>query len=169
MIKPTYPGLSKEAADMLKHQYGFRTDAQSVQSIASLSPKEILNYEINELNNDDIPNTLSKLYSLTTKPDKNGQYDIDSISNNIEQLLNLQPDENYYLIWLVADWQSCFSFYADGHIDPKTPFDIPKGFSMPFIDVYQIHNDDALVSDLGVDGQLIATKHLPKPMHAFNY
>ena len=48
-------------------------------------------------------------------------------------------------------------------------YDIPDGFEMPFIDVYEVHPDDALISDLGVDGQLIATKHLPQPMHGFNY
>lgn len=48
-------------------------------------------------------------------------------------------------------------------------YDHDSNFDLPFIDVYQIHADDFLVSDCGVDGQLIATKNLPKPMHGFNH
>lgn len=169
MIDYTYPGLTTEASEMLKHQYGFRTDTQSEVSLQSVSPHDILNYEINELENTDIPDTLNKLYCLDLKPDSNGNYDIDRLESEIEQLVALQPTQTLYLIWLVSDWQSCFEYYADGHIDPKTMYDIPEGFEMPFIDVYRIHSDDALISDLGEDGQLIATKYLPKPMHGFNY
>ena len=169
MIDHTYPGPTTEASEMLKHQYGFRTDAQSAVSLQSVSPHDILDHEINELGNTDIPDTLNKLYACNFKPDSNGHYDLEKIEPFIEQLIALQPGQTLYLFWLVADWQSCFKYYADGHIDPKTMYDIPEGFEMPFIDVYRIHSDDALISDLGPDGQLIATKYLPKPMHGFNY
>lgn len=158
MIASNYPGLTPEASEMLKHQYGFRTDAQSAVSLESVSAHDILDHEINELQNDDIPDTLNKLYATDLKPNKDDKYDLDQIESCIEQLINLQPNENLYLVWLVADWQSCFQFYADGHIDHKTMYDIPDGFEMPFIDVYEVHPDDALISDLGVDGQLIASQ-----------
>lgn len=169
MIKPSYPGLTSEAARMLRQQYGFRTDAQSAVSIASVTPNQILDYEINELGNDDIIDTLDKLYAFHYQPDSQDKYDVTEIDNDIQQLINLQPNETYYLLWLTADWQNCYEFYSDGHLQPKTMYDIPDGFEMPFIDVYQIHADDALISDVGADGQLIATKHEPKPMHGFNY
>lgn len=169
MIKPNYPGLTSEAARMLRQQYGFRTDAQSAVSITSVTPNQILNYEINELGNDDIIDTLAKLYAFHYQPDSQDNYNVTEIDNDIQQLINLQPNEAYYLLWLTADWQNCYEFYSDGHLQPKTMYDIPEGFEMPFIDVYQIHADDALISDVGADGQLIATKHEPKPMHGFNY
>lgn len=169
MIDYTYPGLTTEANEMLKHQYGFRTDAQSAVSLQTVSTHDVLDYEINELGNTDIPDTLNKLYCLDLKPNSNDNYNIDELESDIEQLVALQPTQTLHLIWLVADWQSCFKYYADGHIDPKTMYDVPEGFEMPFIDVYRIHSDDALISDLGPDGQLIATKYSPKPMHGFNY
>lgn len=169
MIKADYPGITTQAQDLLKHQYGFRTDAQSAVSIQSVSSHDILEYEINELDNDDIPETLNSLYAQNFQPNTDGYYDIDDIESFIKQLVNLQSNEDLYLIWLVADWQACFELYTDGHIHPKTMYDIPDNFDMPFIDVYQIHSDDALISDLGFDGQLIATKHIPKPMHGFNH
>lgn len=169
MIGYTYPGLTTEASEMLKHQYGFRTDAQSAVSLQTVSVHDVLDYEINELGNTDIPDTLNKLYCLGLEPNLNDNYNIDELESDIEQLVALQTTQTLYLIWLVTDWQSCFKYYADGHIDPKTMYDIPEGFEMPFIDVYRIHSDDALISDLGSDGQLIATKYSPKPMHGFNY
>lgn len=169
MIASNHPALTPEASEMLKHQYGFRTDAQSAVSLESISARDILDHEINELQNDDIPDTLNTLYATNFKSNQDSEYNLDQIKLFIEQLINLQSNETLYLVWLVADWQSCFQFYADGHIDPKTMYDIPDGFEMPFIDVYKVHPDDALISDLGVDGQLIATKHLPQPMHGFNY
>lgn len=169
MIDYTYPGLTTEASEMLKHQYGFRTDAQSAVSLQTVSTHDVLDYEINELGNTDIPDTLNKLYCLDLKPNSNDNYNIDELESDIKQLVALQPTQTLHLIWLVADWQSCFKYYADGHIDPKTMYDVPEGFEMPFIDVYRIHSDDALISDLGPDGQLIATKYSPKPMHGFNY
>ena len=169
MIKANYPGLTAEASRMLSQQYGFRTDAQSAVSITSITPKEILDYEINELGNDDIIDTLAKLYSFNYQLDNQDNYNVTEIDNDIKQLINLQHNETYYLLWLTTDWQNCYEFYSVGHLKPKTMYDIPEGFEMPLIDVYQIHEDDALISDIGADGQLIATKYEPKPMHGFNY
>ena len=42
MIASNYPGLTPEASEMLKHQYGFRTDAQSAVSLESVSAHDIL-------------------------------------------------------------------------------------------------------------------------------
>ena len=107
MIKANYPGLTAEASRMLSQQYGFRTDAQSAVSISSITPKEILDYEINELGNDDIIDTLAKLYSFNYQLDNQDNYNVTEIDNDIKQLINLQPNETYYLLWLTADWQNC--------------------------------------------------------------
>lgn len=42
MIAANYPVLTPEASEMLKHQYGFRTDAQSAVSLESISAHDIL-------------------------------------------------------------------------------------------------------------------------------
>lgn len=161
--------LSQYAKDMINRQYGFRTDAQSAVSITEVSPKEILNYELNTLQNPDIADTMNDLYHTNFTWDENDNYNIDQIDTKIRELLRIKTNESYYLIWLVSEWQQCFTFYSDGHITPQSPYDHAKGFDMPFIDTYQVHADDVLVSDCGIDGQLIATKYLPKPMHGFNH
>ena len=167
---PNTTKLTKSAQQLRHQEYGFRTDAQSATSLFDPTPEEILNYEINELSNDDIINTLKTLYNLDFKSDPaTGNYPIDPIIKAIRQLLKIDNDQPFYLIWLVADWHACFELYADGHINPKTMYDIPEGFDMPFIDVYQVYADDRIISDVGYDGQLIATTHEPKPMHGFNY
>lgn len=158
--------LTPEATRLLHQQYGFRTDAESTQPIGGYQPKEMLNYEINELVNEDIPDTLNKLYNTHFKPDSNDIYDIDPIDKFIKHKLNT---DNYYLIWLVDEWQQCFELYAPNHISPKTPYDEIDPGEIPFIDVYRVYPKDIIVSDLGYDGQLIASIHYPEPMHGFNH
>lgn len=43
--------------------------------------------------------------------------------------------------------------------DSSVTGDICWDDQIPFVDVYAVRPDDMLVSDLGYDGQLIATKH----------
>lgn len=158
--------LTSQAQRLLHQQYGFRTDAESIEAIGEHSPQEVLDYEINELYNTDIPDTLNQLYDTNFKPDSNDHYDVETIDQFIKTKLNT---DTYYLIWLVDEWQKCFELYAPNHIEPKTPYDEIDPGEIPFIDVYRIRPTDLLVSDLGYDGQLIATTTYPEPMHGFNY
>ena len=57
--------LSVQALMMLLTHRGYRTDAQSIQEYHTGS--EIINYEINELDNLDILDTMNELYSLDLK------------------------------------------------------------------------------------------------------
>lgn len=163
-----YNQLSDNAKRLIYQQYGFRTDAQSVVALGTIKPVDTIDYECNELENDDIPYTLNHLYNTNFQLNHD-RYDPKAINQFIREQLKLKADQPYYLIWLVEDWHSCFEFYTDGHNWPKTMYDHDSNFDLPFIDVYQIHADDFLVSDCGVDGQLIATKNLPKSMHGFNH
>lgn len=158
--------LTSQAQRLLHQQYGFRTDAESVEAIGEHSPQEVLDYEINELYNTDIPDTLNQLCDTNFKPDSNDHYDVEAIDQFIKAKLNT---DTYYLIWLVDEWQKCFELYAPNHIEPKTPYDEIDPGEIPFIDVYRVRPTDLLVSDLGYDGQLIATTTYPEPMHGFNY
>ena len=110
--------LSQQAARLIHQQYGFRTDAESTQPIGGYEPKETLDYEINELGNEDIPDTLNRLYNTNFVPDSDGAYNIDAIDSFIKHRLHT---EAYQLIWLVDEWQQCFELYAPNHITPKTP------------------------------------------------
>lgn len=157
---------SPQAQQMFHQQYGFRTDAESVQTIGEFENQEILNYEMNELDNEDIPDTLNQLYNTNFQPNQNGKYDAKTIDQFIKNQLNTKT---YYLIWLVSEWQQCFELYAPNHIKPKTPYDEINPGEIPFIDVYRVSPNDLLVSDLGYDGQLIATKNYPEPLHGFNH
>lgn len=158
--------FSQQAARLIHQQYGFRTDAESTQPIGGYEPKSTIDYEINELGNEDIPDTLNRLYNTNFVPDSDGTYNIDAIDSFIKHRLHTDA---YQLIWLVDEWQQCFELYAPNHITPKTPYDEIDPGEIPFIDVYRVHPDDLIVSDLGYDGQLIATTHTPEPMHGFNH
>ena len=172
MINSKDQRLSEEAKRMIKQQYGFRTDAESLQSINEYQNRDIIDYETNKLQNTDIPDTIMNLYGTFFTIDDQGNYPADAIDNYIREELKLKNNENYHLIWLVDQWQKCFSLYTPGHKEPKTPYDIVPEYDpnqIPFIDVYAVRPDDMLVSDLDYDGQLIATKHQLTPIHGFNH
>lgn len=157
--------ISPEAQDIIEKQYGYRTDAQSAVTLGSISPIDIINYEINDLGNDDIIDTINELYpnnlpAISDYPNEKTYYN--DIPNQIDSFIKHQLNTDlYYLIWLVNDWRSCYSFYADFHIDPKTIRDVLPNGEIPFIDKYAVHSDALLVSDIGIDGQLFAMKNKP--------
>lgn len=167
MINTSNSKLTNQARQLLSQGYGFRTDEESVDD--GYKPDEIINYEINELGNTDIPDTLNQLYNTDFKPDKNDIYNITPIDNFIRKQLGLKSHDYYQLIWLASSWHACYELYAPGHITPKTPHDIPECLDAPpSIDKYFIKKSAMLVSDLGYDGQLFAFPDLA-PIEAFNY
>lgn len=130
--------LSVQALMMLLTHRGYRTDAQSIQEYHTGS--EIINYEINELDNLDILDTMNELYSLDLKTSTDVINELDSILGS-----------NFQCLWLATNVLDVAEFYTDGHKRPKSIQDI----NVP-IDKYYIPSTAILISDVGSDGQLFA-------------
>ena len=130
--------LSVQALMMLLTHRGYRTDAQSIQEYHTGS--EIINYEINELDNLDILDTMNELYSLDLKTSTDVINELDSILGS-----------NFQCLWLATNVLDVAEFYTDGHKRPKSIQDV----DVP-IDKYYIPSTAILISDIGSDGQLFA-------------
>ena len=130
--------LSSQARMMLLMRRGYITDAQSVNEYHTGS--EIINYEINELDNLDILDTMNELYSLDLKTSTDVINELDSILGS-----------NFQCLWLATNVLDVAEFYTDGHKRPKSIQDI----NVP-IDKYYIPSTAILISDVGSDGQLFA-------------
>lgn len=128
--------LSSQARMMLLTHRGYRTDAQSVQEYHTGS--EIINYEINELGNLDILDTMNELYSLnlTTSTD---------VVNELDTILG----SDFQCLWLANNMLDVAEFYTDGHQRPESI----QNINVP-IDKYHIPSTAILISDVGSDGQL---------------
>lgn len=132
------PCLSSQARMMLATHRGYRTDAQSIQEYHTGS--EIIDYEINELGNLDILDTMNALYSLNLKT-----------STDVINELNVVLGFDFQCLWLTNNMLDVVELYTDGHKRPTTI----KNINVP-IDKYYIPNTAILISDVGSDGQLFA-------------
>ena len=130
--------LSPQARMMILTHIGYRTDAQSIQEFHTGS--EIINYEINELGNLDILDTMNELYSLNLKA-----------STDVINALTAILGSNFQCLWLANNVLDVAEFYTDGHKRPKSI----QNINTP-IDKYYIPNTAILISDIGLDGQLFA-------------
>lgn len=130
--------LSRQARMMILTHRGYRTDAQSIQEYHTGS--EIIDYEINELGNLDILDTMNELYSLDLKTSTDVANELDSILGS-----------DFQCLWLANNVLDVAEFYTDGHKRPKSIQDV----DVP-IDKYYIPNTAILISDVGSDGQLFA-------------
>lgn len=130
--------LSAQARMMLLMHRGYRTDAQSVNEYHTGS--EIIDYEINELGNLDILDTMNELYSLNLKTSTDVANELDSILGS-----------NFQCLWLANNMLDVAEFYTDGHERPTTI----QNINVP-IDKYYIPSTAILISDVGSDGQLFA-------------
>ena len=130
--------LSRQARMMLLTHRGYRTDAQSFQE--SHTGSEIIAYEINELGNLDILDTMNELYSLNLKTSTDVVNELDSILGS-----------DFQCLWLANNILDVIEFYTDGHKRPKSIQNINS-----LIDKYYIPNTAILISDIGSDGQLFA-------------
>ena len=130
--------LSAQARIILLTHRGYRTDAQSIHE--SYTGSEIINYEINELGNLDILDTMNELYSLNLKT-----------STDVINKLNAILGSDFQCLWLANNVLDVVEFYTDGH---KRPTSI-QNINTP-IDKYYIPNTAILISDIGSDGQLFA-------------
>lgn len=124
---------------------GFRTDECSDNNYHT--PIEILDFEINELYNDDIPDTLKKLYSFNAKN-----------ITEIDKFIKNQLKSDYELIWLASDPLDAIEFYSSNHKRyPDLESAIHKSTGEPIpVTKYFLSRDYLIVSDVGVDGLLIA-------------
>lgn len=130
--------LSSQARMMILIHRGYRTDAQSTQEYHIGS--EIINYEINDLGNLDILDTMNELYSLNLKT-----------STDVINELNVILGPDFQCLWLANNMLDIAEFYTDGH---KRPTSI-QNINVP-IDKYYIPSTAILISDIGSDGQLLA-------------
>lgn len=130
--------LSPQARMMILTHRGYRTDAQSTQEYHTGS--EIIDYEINELGNLDILDTMNELYSLNLKT-----------STDVIKALTAILESNFQCLWLANNMLDVAEFYTDVH---KRPTSI-QNINVP-IDKYYIPSIAILISDIGSDGQLFA-------------
>ena len=111
-------------------------------------PAEVLDYEINELANDDIPDTVKQLY----------HYDYQTVEQLVDFINDQLDTQQFELIWLASDPLDCIEFYSDHHQryqtlaaakhDDGTPIPV-TGYLLPI-------DETLLISDCGIDGQLFA-------------
>lgn len=132
--------LSSQARMMLLMHRGYRTDAQSVNEYHTGS--EIIDYEINELGNLDILDTMNELYSLDLKTSTD-------VINELDAILG----SDFQCLWLANNMLDVAEFYTDGHKRPTTI----QNINVP-IDKYYIPSTAILISDVGSDGQLFAVQ-----------
>ena len=130
--------LSAQARMMLLMHRGYRTDAQSVNEYHTGG--EIIDYEINELGNLDILDTMNELYSLDLKT-----------STDVIDKLDPILGSHFQCLWLANNVLDVAEFYTDGHHRPTTI----RNINVP-IDKYYIPSTAILISDVGSDGQLFA-------------
>lgn len=85
-MKLNTKNLSKEALEILALGKGYRSDDQS-EMIIFQSPENILDFEINELENDDIPDFMSDNFGLDSGST------IKQISHCIKEILHADKYE----------------------------------------------------------------------------
>lgn len=122
--------LSLQARMMLLTHRGYRTDAQSIQEFHTGS--EIIDYEINELGNLDILDTMNELYSLNLKT-----------STDVIDALTAILGSDFQCLWLANNMLDIAEFYTDGHKRPKSIQNINV-----LIDKYYIPSTAILISDI---------------------
>lgn len=118
---------------------GYRDDSTYNSGVTNFV--DIINYEINELYNDDILFTMMNVYDVFINTYKSIEYNISVIVDTVKELLGIIGDEPIYAIWLCSNKEQVRSIY-DGHNISK----------------YKINDDAIVVSDLGKEGALICSK-----------
>lgn len=111
-------------------------------------PTEVLNYEINELANDDIPDTIKQLY----------HYDYQTVEQLVDFINDQLGTQQFELIWLASDPLDCIEFYSDYHQRYQTlaAAKHDDGTPIPVAEYLLPVDETLLISDCGIDGQLFA-------------
>lgn len=138
--------LSPEAQKLIKNKIGYRCLEQVSGEYHSV--KEILDYEINVLYNDSIPETMKKLYNYSMK-------NIDDLDSFIKKQPNVPY--NYQLLWVTSNPLDAIYFYGNGHHQFKELSKAKHSDGTPIpVNSYLLSMPFMIIDDNGVDGQLIA-------------
>ena len=136
--------LSAEARKVITTHTGFR--CEECTDYDYHEPLEVLNYEVNELGNNDIPDTIDYLYNQH----------LDSV-NEIDAFIKRQfRTDNYELIWVASDPVDAIEFYGEDHKRYSNLASAIDGDGLIPVTKYSWQNNVLLISDCGIDGQLLA-------------
>lgn len=129
--------LSEEAKQVLKSHVGYRSEDTSEFRDGHVRIKsiDILDTEINDLQNTDIPDTLNDLYGTPAN------WQPKQIDDFIKNKMKL---DEYYLIWVTATPEDAQCYADDPENVDKIKIDCKKLI---------------LISDLACDGVLLATDY----------
>lgn len=130
--------LSKEAREILETRIGYRSEDKSEfadDCHINIPSINIIDCEMNDLGNSDIPETMHKLYGtpINWQPKQIDQY--------IKQKLSL---DDYYLIWVTATPEDAHQYADEQKNITKINLNCKKMM---------------LISDIATDGVLLATDY----------
>lgn len=126
---------TEDTRNMIIDNLGYRTGHPQY-----IDPRSVINFEMNELHNKDIPDTITRLYG-DLKP---LGHPIKSYNDVIEWLEKYYPDYiNGYIIWL-CNKKYVWLYHYDEQVYQ-----------------YKITDSDLVISDLGQDGALFLTTNKP--------
>lgn len=130
--------LSKEAREILETRIGYRSEDKSEFADdwhINIPSINIIDCEMNDLGNSDIPETMHKLYGtpINWQPKQIDQY--------IKQKLSL---DDYYLIWVTATPEDAHQYADESKNITKINLNCKKMM---------------LISDIATDGVLLATDY----------
>ena len=135
--------LTKHAKKIIDKKFGYRCEEQSTGWHA---PYDILDFEINELGNDDIITTMKRLYD----------YDFTNV-DDLDAKLKEYFQSGYQLLWLADDPLTTVEEYSDGHQRVKSLKEAKHEDGSPIVvRAYYLPTDFLVLSDIDADGQLFA-------------
>lgn len=147
MSREKYNLLSVEAKILITSRKGYRC-LECVDDNGR-TPVEIMDYEINELYNNDIPDTLTTLYGHQS-------INVKEVDYWIKKELHTH---NYSLLWLTSDPLDAIEYYSGSHKRFANLKEAINKDRQPIpVNAYKWtkNNRVLLISDCASDGQLIA-------------
>lgn len=133
--------MTKQAQQILQTGIGYRYESFMGSGVRNFT--EVVTFETIELGNDDIFLTMRYLYHLKVDLRKRRNTLISEITNAVSHYLGISKDL-LEAIWVCADVKSCFKQYGTWAAS------INNYTVVQFTDKYM------LISDIGIDGCLIA-------------
>lgn len=146
MLKMNINDLTESAQKMVKTNTGYRCLDQIDGE--NHTPVEVFDFEINDLENDDIPDTIEDLYGVKTKGDP------EEIDKFVKKALDT---DFYHICWLASDPLDAVEYYSDFHKRFNTLEDAVHDDGTPIsVRKYTLPEHYIILSDVDTDGQLIA-------------